>query len=356
MRIVLDLQAAQLDAQGTSEGCYSLAFAQAVIREAPQHDVWLVLNGRFPESFEPIYAAFSGLISRERIRVYELPGPLAAAASENTWRRQAAELLYENFVADLRPDIVHLCTVLDGWEDDTVATIRGLSESIPVATTLYEFPLTSLSRPSDPMFKRFYEQRLEFLRCADLIMTLSEAARQELINALDISASRIVNISEGPSSADYHQTAWSNIARDSVKAFEAVYRERQKKQGPVVTQTDRPALAFISPLPFERTGIADYSARLLPCLAKHYEIICVVDQPERIDPSICSQFPIRDMRWFEKNGVKFPRILYQLGNSPAHRHMLPLLEQFPGVIVLHDFFLGDLLWWMSESDYAPGVF
>ena len=50
------------------------------------------------------------------------------------------------------------------------------------------------------------------------------------------------------------------------------------------------------------------------------------------------------------------RVLYQLGNSPAHQWMFDLLERLPGTVVLHDFFLGGVLNWMDESWLAPGTF
>ena len=37
----------------------------------------------------------------------------------------------------------------------------------------------------------------------------------------------------------------------------------------------RPTLAFVSPLPPDRSGIADYTADLLPALADHYDITLV---------------------------------------------------------------------------------
>src|SRR4029079_8430660 len=36
---------------------------------------------------------------------------------------------------------------------------------------------------------------------------------------------------------------------------------------------------------------------------------------------------------------RFDRVLYQFGNSPAHKHMFAALALHPGVVVLHDFFL-----------------
>jgi glycosyltransferase involved in cell wall biosynthesis len=125
MRIVLDLQGAQCGSS-LRGACryYSLALAQAIARAGVQHEVWLALNGRIPESIEPLHAAFANLIPQERIRLFELPGPVAERDFANSWRKQAAELLREKFFADLHPDIVHVSTLFEGFANEAVALCR----------------------------------------------------------------------------------------------------------------------------------------------------------------------------------------------------------------------------------------
>ena len=60
----------------------------------------------------------------------------------------------------------------------------------------------------------------------------------------------------------------------------------------------RPRLAYVSPLPPEHSGIADYSAELLPELARHYDIDVIVNQPDVRDLWIKANCPIRDVNWF----------------------------------------------------------
>jgi glycosyltransferase involved in cell wall biosynthesis len=106
-------------------------------------------------------------------------------------------------------------------------------------------------------------------------------------------------------------------------------------------------LAFVSPLLPERTGIADYSAELLPALAAYYDIELVVGQDRVADPWANQHGRIRDVAWLRANAAQVDRVLYHLGNSPFHWHMLGLLEHVPGTVVLHDFFLSHLLSWME---------
>ena len=137
MRIVLDLQGAQSESSRfRGIGRYSLALAKEIAREAGRHEVWLVLNGRFPDSIQPLRAEFANLVPPERVRIFELPGPVAEADPANSWRRHAAEMLREKFLADLCPDVVHVSTLFEGFGNDVVISIGRLDASLPTAVTL----------------------------------------------------------------------------------------------------------------------------------------------------------------------------------------------------------------------------
>ena len=118
---------------------------------------------------------------------------------------------------------------------------------------------------------------------------------------------------------------------------------------------ERPRLAWVSPLPPEKSGIADYSAELVPELARHYEIDLVVDQPSVADERLAG-LPVRNVEWFEQHAGDFDRILYHVGNSHAHKHMFSLMRRHPGVVVLHDFYLSGVLDNLEREGYLPGAF
>ncbi len=81
----------------------------------------------------------------------------------------------------------------------------------------------------------------------------------------------------------------------------------------------------------------------MPELSRHYEIDVVVAQQEISDPYIAAAFPIRTVEWFRHNARKYDRVLYHFGNSHFHEHMFGLLQELPGVVVLHDFFLSGMI-------------
>jgi glycosyltransferase involved in cell wall biosynthesis len=83
-------------------------------------------------------------------------------------------------------------------------------------------------------------------------------------------------------------------------------------------------VAYYSPIPPERSGIADYSALLLPVLGRLVEIEVV--------------------RRGRTRPVAADVALYHVGNDPqAHGWIVDALRRRPGVVVLHDFVLHHLV-------------
>src|SRR5438093_2093097 len=97
----------------------------------------------------------------------------------------------------------------------------------------------------------------------------------------------------------------------------ASWRRRRKRRLSV-------KVAYYSPLPPERSGIADYSALLLPALERLVDIEVV--------------------RRGRTRPVAADAALYHVGNDPdAHGWIVDAIRRRPGVVVLHDFVLHHLV-------------
>ena len=536
MRMVIDLQGAQAGYRNRGIGRYTLALSQAMLRNRGEHEIFLALNGFYPDTIEPIRAAFQDLLPQENIRVWHAPGPVSHADAANTWRCRAAELAREAFLASLSPTVVLVSSLFEGLMDYGVTSIGCLSQTVPTATVLYDLiPLVNRSIYLDnPAVALWYENKLAHLRRSDLLLAISESSRQEGIDYLGFSADRVVNIStavdaqfsvraiaasrqaelrqrygivrpyvlytggidprknlEGlirayaslpaglrlthqlaivcsiqpqdrsrlealvkdhgleqdelmltgyvpeedltdlynlckvsvfPSwhegfglpaleamacgravvgantsslpevigypaalfdpfddasiagkleqaltDAAFRQAlerhgleqaqkfSWDRSAQTAIAALEGLAaRGEASRTMPVKPPPQRPRLAYVSPLPPERSGISDYSAELLPELARHYAIEVVVAQDAVATPWIQANCPIRTVDWFLTHAERFDRVLYHFGNSTFHQHMFPLLAAMPGVVVLHDFFLSCIVAHMEWHGIAPG--
>ncbi|AVS87485.1 glycosyl transferase family 1 [Paracidovorax avenae] len=148
--------------------------------------------------------------------------------------------------------------------------------------------------------------------------------------------------------------SWSksaSMAWDALESYSRASREEQKNTEPV----KRRRLAYVSPLPPERSGISDYSAELLPELARYYDVDIVTDQAEVTNEWVNDNCTRRSIDWFCGNYQNYDRVIYHFGNSHFHQHMFALLEAYPGVVVLHDFFLSGIVAHMECSGFEPGM-
>ncbi len=534
IRCVIDLQGAQGESGFRGIGRYSLNFARAVSRTAGEHELWIALNGLFPETAASLRAEFAQIIPRERIVTFTLPGPVAELDAANAWRRSAAERIREHFLARLAPDIVHTCSMVEGFVDDCVTSI-GVHESSFAATASFH-DLIPLIYPEQYLFSptitNYYLRKLQWLKRADLLLAVSESSRREAVNRLQISEDRVVTTLEGieeefrtitlspdrrsallgeygigsdfimySGATDFrknidqlvtafallpsrlqqsHQllivgktdtescrhlrelgrkhglrsnaivfsgfvtndtlvalyntcslfilpsvhegfglpaleamacgapviasnvtslpevVGWDDALFDPYRAeaiagkieraltdgaFRKTLREhglrqsrkftwdkaatvawnafeelKAKKEADChlipasgVARDRKPRMAYFSPLPPERSGISEYSAELLPELARFYQVEVVVQQDAVSDKWINANFPIRSVSFFDRHAAEYDRIIYQMGNSPFHIYMSDVLRRHPGVVVLHDFFLSGMFRWMAET-------
>jgi len=99
----------------------------------------------------------------------------------------------------------------------------------------------------------------------------------------------------------------------------------------------RVRLAVWSPLPPTPSGIADYTAEVLPALARRAEVWAVVQ-----DPRACA--PFLECEVVDPEHVPDVDLhVYQLGNSPSHGYCYRAAIAQPGVVVLHEWSLHHLV-------------
>ena len=124
-------------------------------------------------------------------------------------------------------------------------------------------------------------------------------------------------------------------------------------------------LAYFSPLPPAHTGIADYSAELLPHLAALTDLTLFHPEPEQVAAALRTQFPIQPLAHYPAHRWQFDLALYQMGNSTHHTAIYQMALRYPGVVVLHDVVLhhfveaitrrqGDEAGYLQAIGYALG--
>lgn len=527
MKIVFDLQCLQGSSRYRGIGRYSLELTKAFIRQAPHHEIYLLLNNHDLDGLEFVYNEFNSLLPEDRIKLLTLPDKIADTCYHNTWRIQATETLVEAYLTHLAPDIVYILSLFEGLNNQTITSCNHLMTPYLKVITLYDlipfiysdFYLSKIRN------KHFFLRKFQQLKKADLLVSISEASAKEAIELFSLEKNKIINGSVGleetfrtyrpdknkfkalalnykinkkfifylggndfrknilnlikafvaspslwneyqlliitakksilldkaiaqlikptplsfndillfdhveeeallafyahcslfvfpslhegfglpiieamacgapvigsnvssipealncpealfdpydPKSisqkmiqalendsfnlflrnharTQHKQFSWFDSAQKVLHALENLYEKKNKgTQNKTQLPFYKKRVAYLSPLPPDKSGIAYYSVKLVKELALFYDVVLITSQKKVFDDLINLNFTIRNLDWFKKNTSQFDFILYQLGNSSFHFEMFELIERYPGIIVLHDFYL-------SEATYS----
>jgi glycosyltransferase involved in cell wall biosynthesis len=264
----------------------------------------------------------------------------------------AGQLAFQNDTSDhaVRALYAQAAVLVCASGDQSHLALEAMACGVPVVAAQFD-ALAPLIESPRALFARFEAGPLG----AALGHVLADAAlRQEL-------RERGLALAARDTMPDHARALWMAFeAAVAVAPPQEAQQERQQERQQALiraaTRRSRPRLAYVSPLPPERSGIADYSAELVPELARHYDIDLIVSQATVEDPWIEANLPLRSVEWFDAHAHDYDRVLYHFGNSPMHQHMFALLERHPGIVVLHDFYLGNIVYHLDHTGYAAGAF
>jgi len=197
MRILFDLQGCQTESRLRGIGRYSLGFIQAFLEQAAEHEVWILLNRQLP-AVEELRFLFKDLVPQDQIFVFDVPAKSSWNEPENRWRRCVAELIREQVIRRINPDVIHISSLFEGFRaEDAVTSVSRLGSQSITSVSLYDLiPLLNPDRYLiGAQYRAAYMEKVEYLKRADLLLSISLYSRQEAIGHLDIPGEKIVNIS-----------------------------------------------------------------------------------------------------------------------------------------------------------------
>lgn len=315
MRLVIDLQACQNGAARNPQAIVALAqaLARSAAGRAQAHSLIIALDERHSDSLDALRHALSALPLE--LRSYRTP-------AGSGWSQQAAPLVRDGFLASLNPDVILLPGLFDLALNDTLygAAPQGALMVYTLAAGTQEHTLP--------------EAQQQCLRDATLVL------RDDVYEQPEQAAPAL----------------WATLEMAVARHAEKAAAQSASSSAAQRNGASRPALAYISPLPPEKSGIADYSVELIAELEAYYELTLVVSDAAHAGvaaTALGQRLPLLTPAQFAAQAERFTRRLYHFGNSNAHQYMFPLLEQYPGMVVLHDFFLSGVIDNMQRDGVQP---
>jgi glycosyltransferase involved in cell wall biosynthesis len=146
---------------------------------------------------------------------------------------------------------------------------------------------------------------------------------------------------------------WRGVADRTVEAYEEL-------EPPQPMRRRRLRVAFVSPLPPQRSGVADASYRLIGELTRYFEVDAFADgDGERgTAPPGVSLASVSAFDRCERARGTYDQVIYALGNSEYHAGALALLKERPGIVLAHDLRLSGLYSWTAQErpDLEPRSF
>jgi glycosyltransferase involved in cell wall biosynthesis len=164
--------------------------------------------------------------------------------------------------------------------------------------------------------------------------------------------------------SDRPPPTWTAAAEAAVK----VYEELLGSPPPPARSRGRRKLrvAFVTPLPPQRSGVATYSYRLLEALAAQCEVDVFVDALEGgfaglpsapRAPAGIPVHPVQHLERVEAARGGYDAMVYAIGNSEYHTGALGLARRRPGIVLAHDVRLPQLYAFAAHhGTLAPDTF
>lgn len=216
MRILVDLQGAQGESRGRGIGRYATSLSRALIaesRKSGEHEFIFLVNSGFPRTVGAALSELGELGSHEKVVIFHGATPSKSCSPENSWRKVGAEVLYEELVQNINPDVFLIPSLFEGWKDNCVVSIPD--GGYPFLTAVIHHDLIPLvhadSYLKDLDMRSWYMGQLDRLNRADLILTVSSASRLELISTIGAEEEQVATIGAGAERNFFEQKAISEV-------------------------------------------------------------------------------------------------------------------------------------------------
>ena len=218
MRILIDLQGCQSEGNGTRGiGRYTKELIKNIMQLKGNNEVVLFANARLKSMAHTLNTNTNQAKKNIYYCEWIANGEISYNIEENTSARKIAKLLRQYAIDRINPDVVLIPSVFEGFAENAVVEISDGTSTIPTAVVLYDLiPLLNpdIYLTALPRYKEFYMGGIDIIRKADIILTISNYAKEEALENLDIHQDKIVSISTGINKVAFNTEPIINPSRN----------------------------------------------------------------------------------------------------------------------------------------------
>ncbi|KHK00165.1 glycosyltransferase [Desulfovibrio sp. TomC] len=202
MKIVIDMQSCQSGSKLGGIGRYSIDLVEHILLQQHSHEILVLLNNQLPARINEIRSYFKDLLPQINIICFDSLPNTAEVSCTNIAYTRVAECIREKFIADLKPDVLLICSLVEGYGDDVLTSIGHFSAPYITCVILYDLiPLMY----SDVYLKEkkisdHYYNKLQYYDKSDILFAISNYSRLEGSAHLKVKPEQIINISSAISS------------------------------------------------------------------------------------------------------------------------------------------------------------
>jgi glycosyltransferase involved in cell wall biosynthesis len=139
---------------------------------------------------------------------------------------------------------------------------------------------------------------------------------------------------------------WEHVGERTLEGYEKALSGSAGRR----RRRARKRIAWVSPWPPQQSGVATYSSRLVPEIARHVDVDVLVEGPvnryaEPLEPGV--QLLSADELDWSAELRHYDVYVYSMGNSAFHRHVYETLLRRGGVVLSHDVRLVGFYGWYA---------
>lgn len=196
MKLLFDLQGLQNESRTRGIGRYVRSLFEALVRRK-DIELYALLNESINDTQNEAFEFVRGKLPEDRIYYFPSLDDTRYGSDTGTYRRKFAQASYEIFVAQTGCDALLVGTAVEGFNDDTIISLKMRNSPYIKSVILYDLiPLIDPER-----YIGWYKTRNWYFDCishiesADISLAISDSSRSEALQHLKLAPNSSVAIS-----------------------------------------------------------------------------------------------------------------------------------------------------------------